>query len=113
MKKKELFKIFTAGLYESDTLGKSIAVQSAPFVFRGVSRIDSWSSGHVFFKLVDLTGNGILDVWVESYNGVAVISFQTQRGAAEGCSQAEFHSGFKTALIFASILRPTDRVNGN
>ena len=76
LKKKELFKMFTAGHYEFDVPGKSIAVQSAPFVFREGSHSHSWASGHVFFRLVDLTGDGILDIWVESYNGVVVISFQ-------------------------------------
>lgn len=76
MKKKELFKIFTAGHYEFDVPGKSIAIQSAPFVFREPSRSNSWSSGYLWFELVDLTGDGILDIWLKSYNGVVVISFQ-------------------------------------
>ncbi len=76
-KKKELFKLFDAGTHHFDVPGKTIEFQSAPFVFT------EWISGITWdfinathFSLVDLTGDGILDIWVECAYGVAVISFQ-------------------------------------
>lgn len=76
LKKRDFFKLFDAGTYAFDVPGKTIEVQSAPFVFREWTHHGPWQFGHVFFRLVDLTGDGILDVWVESAYGVAVISFQ-------------------------------------
>ena len=76
MKKKAFFKIFNVGTDAFDVPGKTIAVQSAPFVFREVGHSNPWSSGHVSFELVDLTGDGILDIWMESYEGLVVVSFQ-------------------------------------
>ena len=35
-----------------------------------------WNFQYATFDLVDLTGDGILDIWVEQAEGVAVISFQ-------------------------------------
>ena len=74
-KTKELFGLFGGSFHDLNVPGKTIEVQSAPFIFR-----DHWrGSGafkHVSFKLVDLTGDGILDIWVEHAYGVAVISFQ-------------------------------------
>ena len=40
---------------------------------------ESWRFKWVRFELVDLTGDGILDIWVEHAYGVAVISFQDRR----------------------------------
>ena len=74
-KTKELFGLFGGSFHDLNVPGKTIEVQSAPFIFR-----DHWSGSgafkHVSFKLVDLTGDGILDIWVEHAYGVAVISFQ-------------------------------------
>ncbi len=76
-KKKDLFKLFDAGVYDFDVPGKTIEVRNPPFVFEGLWRGGSWRSKRVSFKLVDLTGDGILDIWIDhAYCGVAVISFQ-------------------------------------
>ncbi len=53
-----------------------LEVQNPPFVFRERNSYSSWGTRTVSFKLVDLTGDGILDVWMESHHGAAVISFQ-------------------------------------
>ena len=75
-KKKELFKLFDAGVHNFDVPGKTIEVRNPPFVFRGPWSGESWAFKWVGFELVDLTGDGILDIWVEHTDGVAVISFQ-------------------------------------
>ena len=75
-KKKELFKLFDAGFDQFDVPAKTIEVQSAPFVFRELGGGEAWGFKWVSFDLVDLTGDGILDIWVEHAYGVAVISFQ-------------------------------------
>ena len=76
-RKKELFKLFDAGTHVFDVPGKTIDVQSAPFVLRGWSkRGSSWPFKGVSFELIDLTGDGILDIWLDHSQGVAVISFQ-------------------------------------
>ena len=74
-KTKELFGLFGGASHDLNVPGKTIEVQSAPFVFRGPLG-GAWVSQHVSFDLVDLTGDGILDIWVEHAQGVAVISFQ-------------------------------------
>lgn len=76
LKKKDLFKLFDAGTYDLDVPGKTIEVQSVPFVFRKYRGGYPWGFPGVFFRLIDLTGDGILDLWVEHAYGVAVISFQ-------------------------------------
>ena len=53
-----------------------LAVQNPPFVFRELTSVHSWGTRTVSFKLLDLTGDGILDVWMESHHGAVVISFQ-------------------------------------
>ena len=75
-KKKELFKLFDAGTHAFDVPGKTIELQSAPFVFWKVRKDQPWFYYGVSFEVVDLTGDGILDIWVECAYGVAVISFQ-------------------------------------
>ena len=75
-KKKDLFKLFDAGTHAFDVPGKTIELQSAPFVFWKVRKDRPWFSYGVSFEIVDLTGDGILDLWVECDYGVAVISFQ-------------------------------------
>ena len=94
-KKKELFKLFDAGVYNFDVPGKNIAVRNPPFVFRKPLSGESWRFKSVSFTLVDLTGDGILDIWVEHEYGMAVISFQS--GAfKEVCSSYAF-SGEESA----------------
>ena len=76
LKKKVLFKLFDTGelALEAPT-AKSIELQSPAFVFTEPPK-DSLKSRDVAFRLVDLTGDGILDIWVEFGYAVAVISFQ-------------------------------------
>ena len=75
-KKKELFKLFDAGIHAFDVPGKTIELQSAPFVFWKLRKDRPWFYSGVSFEVVDLTGDGILDIWVEQAEGVVVISFQ-------------------------------------
>ena len=75
-KKKDLFKLFASRAYPWDVPAKTIKVQSAPFVFREFRSAQPWGFQGVSFELVDLTGDGILDLWVEHAYGIAVISFQ-------------------------------------
>ena len=75
-KKKDLFKLFDAGTHALDVPAKvSIELQSPPFVFTQPPK-DTFESLDASFKLVDLTGDGILDVWVKFGYAVVVISFQ-------------------------------------
>ena len=73
--KKELFELFDSGWYDLNVPAKTIPLQSPPFVLREATSSSPWY-GPVSFKLVDLTGDGILDIWVQSSDGLAVISFQ-------------------------------------
>ena len=76
-KPKALFGLFGGASHDLDVPGKTIEVQSAPFVFRGpLGGGGPWGFQHVSFELVDLTGDGILDIWADHAYGVAVISFQ-------------------------------------
>ena len=76
LKKKALFKLFDAGTYGFDVPRETIDLQSAPLILPEKIISRAWLVGHVWFRLVDLTGDGTLDVWIESYYGVVVISFQ-------------------------------------
>ena len=73
-KKKEVFKLFDSGTYDLDIPGKTVEVQNPPLVFKKQTGNQPWFGG-VSFKLVDLTGDGTLDIWING-PGVAVISFQ-------------------------------------
>ena len=76
-KKKDLFKLFVGRNYPWDPPAKTVEVQRAHPVFpRPLGGGGLWSFQHVSFDLVDLTGDGILDIWLEQAQGVAVISFQ-------------------------------------
>ena len=76
LKKKVLFKLFDSGELALEVpTAKSIELQSPAFVFTEPPK-DSLKSRDVAFRLVDLTGDGILDIWVEFGYAVAVISFQ-------------------------------------
>lgn len=73
---KALFKLFDSGTHALEVpAAKSIELQSPAFVFTKPPK-DSLKSRAATFKLVDLTGNGTLDIWVEFGYAVAVISFQ-------------------------------------
>ncbi len=86
-KKKELFGLFGGSSHDLNVPVKTIEVQSAPFVFRGALGGDFQG---VSFELVDLTGDGILDVWADHAYGVAVISFQ-EGEFKEVCSAYSSH----------------------
>ena len=76
LKKKALFKLFDSGTHALEVpTAKTIELQSPTFVFTEPPK-DSLKSRDAAFRLVDLTGNGTLDVWVEFGYAVAVISFQ-------------------------------------
>ena len=76
-KKKDLFKLFASRTYPWDVPAKTIEFQRAPLVFPGPLRGGGpWSYQYASFDLVDLTGDGILDIWLEQAEGAAVISFQ-------------------------------------
>lgn len=76
LKKKVLFKLFDSETHVLEVpTAKSIELQSPAFVFTEPPK-DSLKSRDAAFSLVDLTGDGILDVWVECGDAVAVISFQ-------------------------------------
>ena len=76
-KTKALFGLFGGSSHDLNVPMKTIEVRSAPFIFRGpLGGGGPWSFQRVSFELVDLTGDGILDIWVEHVEGVAVISFQ-------------------------------------
>ena len=64
-----------AGVPKKKALFK-LVVQNPPFVFRERTSYSGWGTRTVSFKLVDLTGDGILDVWMKSHHGAVVISFQ-------------------------------------
>ena len=76
LKKKSFFKLFDTGTHALEVpAAKLIELQSPAFVFTEPPK-DSLKSRAVTFRLVDLTGDGILDIWVEFGHAVAVISFQ-------------------------------------
>ena len=74
-KKRDFFKLFDTGIHDLDVPGKTIKLQSPPFIFTQPSE-DALKPHSVSFRLVDLTGDGMLDVWLEFGYAVAVISFQ-------------------------------------
>lgn len=75
-KKKDLFKLYDTGTHVLQVpTAKTIELQSPPYVFTQPPK-DVLKSRDAAFKLVDLTGDGTLDVWFKSSYGVAVISFQ-------------------------------------
>ena len=71
-KKKAFFKFLGLGTPDLDVPAKAVKVQKPPFVFNPGS-----DKGHgAPFTLVDLTGDGVLDVWFNLGEAIAVISFQ-------------------------------------
>lgn len=74
-KKIDLFKLFDAGTYALEVPAKTIELQSPAFVFTEPPK-NAFKYRNISFRLVDLTGDGILDIWVEFGYAVAVISFQ-------------------------------------
>ena len=76
LEKKDLFKLYDTGTHTLEAPAvKAIELQSPPFVFTQPPK-NALKSRNVNFTLVDLTGDGTLDIWVEFGYAVAVISFQ-------------------------------------
>ena len=75
-KKKAFFKLFDSGTHALEVpTAKPIELHRPPFVFLRPPE-DSHKPQSVSFKLVDLTGDDTLDIWVEFGYAVVVISFQ-------------------------------------
>lgn len=75
-RKIDLFKFFDAGTPALDVpAAKVIEFQNPPFVFTQPPK-DAQEPNTVSFKLIDLTGDGVLDVWLEFGYAVAIVSFQ-------------------------------------
>ncbi len=75
-KRKDAFKFFDAGTPALDVPpAKAVELQNPPFVFTQPPE-DVFKARDASFKLVDLTGDGTLDIWIESIYGVAAISYQ-------------------------------------
>ena len=76
-KKKALFKLYDSGFYNSDVPAKAVQLRNPPFVFTKIPeslRMPYYNG--ISIELVDLTGDGTLDIWVELAYAVIVISFQ-------------------------------------
>ena len=75
-KKKAFFKVYDTGEHALEVpAAKSIELHSPAFVFNGPWR-DAHKGAGIGCKLIDLTGDGILDVWLELGRAIVVISFQ-------------------------------------
>lgn len=75
-KKKAFFKLYDAGLHDLEVpAAESIEHHSPAFVFKKPWPSAAKGNG-IGCKPIDLTGDGILDVWLELGRAVAVISFQ-------------------------------------
>ncbi|MXY99375.1 hypothetical protein F4Y93_01535 [Candidatus Poribacteria bacterium] len=75
-KKKAFFKLYDAGLHYLEVpAAESIEHHSPAFVFKKPWPSAAKGNG-IGCKPIDLTGDGILDVWLELGRAVAVISFQ-------------------------------------
>lgn len=75
LQKKDAFKLFDTGTRDLQVPAKTVELQSPPFVFTQPPK-SALKSRDVGVRLLDLTGDGILDIWFESTYGVAVIAFQ-------------------------------------
>ena len=71
-KKKAFFKFLGSAISDLDDSAKIVEFQKPPFVFTS----GSYPGHGIPFRLVDLTGDGILDVWFDLSEAIAVISFQ-------------------------------------
>ncbi|RKU18501.1 hypothetical protein C6503_09335 [Candidatus Poribacteria bacterium] len=71
-KKKVFFKFLDSATSDFDDPAKTVEFQKPSFVFS----LGSYPGHGVPFTLVDLTGDGILDVWFDLGEAIAVISFQ-------------------------------------
>ena len=75
LKKKDAFKLVDTGTHDLRVPAKTVELQSPALVFTQPPK-SALKSRDAAVKLIDLTGDGILDIWFESTYGVAVISFQ-------------------------------------
>ncbi|MXV73228.1 hypothetical protein F4Z99_02985 [Candidatus Poribacteria bacterium] len=75
-KKKAFFQLYDAGIHHLEVpAAKTIEHHSPAFVFKKPWP-DAAKGNGIGCKPIDLTGDGILDVWLELGRAVAVISFQ-------------------------------------
>lgn len=74
IKKKDIFKLYDTGRHELNIPAKTVEIHNPPFAF--TKQPKGYQFHHAFFRLVDLTGDGILDIWIEFSNAISVISFQ-------------------------------------
>ena len=75
-KKKVFFTFFDTSKHNFEVPTKAIELHSPPFTFREPPK-DGQGHWGASFEVVDLTGDGTLDLWVKfAGNAVAVISFQ-------------------------------------
>ena len=75
-KKKAFFKLYDAGLHDLDVPeARFIEHHSPAFVFKEPWP-DAAKGNGIGCTLIDLTGDGILDLWLDVGRAVAVISFQ-------------------------------------
>ena len=78
-KKIDVFKLFDAGTHVLEVPAvKAIEPHNPLFVFTEPMK-DTQTPQSISFRFVDLTGDGILDIWVEFGYSVAVISFQNAK----------------------------------
>ena len=61
--KKDLFKLYDTGTHSLEVPAKAIEFHNTPFVF--AEQPKGYQFHHLSFRLVDLTGDGTLDIWVE------------------------------------------------
>ena len=74
-KKKAFFNLYDAGLHDLEVpAAKSIEHQSPAFVFKEPWP-DAAKGNGIGCEIIDLTGDGTLDVWLDLGRAVAVISF--------------------------------------
>ena len=75
-KKKAFFKLYDAGLHDLEVpAARFIEHHSPAFVFKEPWPAAAKGNG-IGCKPIDLTGDGVLDLWLELGRAVAVISFQ-------------------------------------
>ena len=74
-KKKDFFALRDTNQYDFEVSTKSIEFHDPPLTFRKPPK-NAHGYRSPSFELIDLTGDGTLDLWVEFGHAVAVISFQ-------------------------------------
>ncbi len=75
-KKIDLFALFNTQTYQLDIPdAKTVEVKNPPYIYRSLWKGKPWGYYSITFKLIDLTGDGILDIWLDHGYGMAVISF--------------------------------------